>query len=77
VLEDPADEAPDYVYQRTVHPEDAPDKPEMVEIGFEKGRRGGDQRRAMSPGDAPDRTQRTGRNNGIGRSTWWKTASSA
>jgi argininosuccinate synthase len=37
VLEDPADEAPDYVYQRTVHPEDAPDTPEMVEITFEKG----------------------------------------
>src|SRR5210317_2292022 len=37
VLEDPAVEAPDYVYQRTVHPEDAPDTPEYVEIGFEKG----------------------------------------
>jgi argininosuccinate synthase len=37
VLEDPAEEAPDYVYQRTVHPEDAPDTPEMVEITFEKG----------------------------------------
>ncbi|MBL9060273.1 MAG: argininosuccinate synthase, partial [Mangrovicoccus sp.] len=37
VLENPADEAPDYVYQRTVHPEDAPDTPEYVEIGFEKG----------------------------------------
>ena len=28
VLENPADEAPDYVYQRTAHPEDAPDAPE-------------------------------------------------
>ncbi|KNG93907.1 argininosuccinate synthase [Pseudaestuariivita atlantica] len=37
VLEDPAEEAPDYVYQRTVHPENAPDTPEYVEIGFEKG----------------------------------------
>ena len=37
VLEDPAEMAPDYVYQRTVHPEDAPDTPEYVEIGFEKG----------------------------------------
>ena len=36
-LENPADEAPDYVYQRTVHPEDAPDTPDYVEIGFEKG----------------------------------------
>ncbi len=37
VLEDPAKEAPDYVYQRTIHPEDAPDTPEYVEIGFERG----------------------------------------
>ena len=33
VLEDPAVEAPDYVYQRTVHPEAAPDTPEFIEIG--------------------------------------------
>jgi argininosuccinate synthase len=37
VLEDPAEEAPPYVYQRTVDPEQAPDTPEYVEIGFEKG----------------------------------------
>ena len=35
VLEDPAIEAPDYVYQRTVNPEDAPYTPEYVEIGFQ------------------------------------------
>jgi argininosuccinate synthase len=37
VLEDPAVEAPDYVYQRTVNPEDAPDQPEFIEIGFDRG----------------------------------------
>ncbi|MEM8789618.1 MAG: argininosuccinate synthase [Pseudomonadota bacterium] len=37
VLEDPAVPAPDYVYQRTVHPEDAPDTPEEIEIGFASG----------------------------------------
>ncbi|MBR9864344.1 MAG: argininosuccinate synthase [Rhodobacteraceae bacterium] len=37
VLEDPAQEAPDYVYQRTVNPEDAPDTPEFVEITYRKG----------------------------------------
>src|SRR3974390_1963139 len=37
LLEDPAVEAPDYVYQRTVAREDAPDKPEIIEIGFERG----------------------------------------
>ena len=37
VLEDPALEAPDYVYQRTVNPEDAPNKPEFVEITYKNG----------------------------------------
>ena len=37
VLEDPAIEAPEYVYQRTINPENAPDKPEVITIGFEKG----------------------------------------
>lgn len=37
VLENPGDEAPDYVYQRTVNPEEAPDTPEFIEITFEKG----------------------------------------
>ena len=46
VLENPAEEAPDYVYQRTVDPEDAPDAPEYVEIGFERGDAGRDRRRA-------------------------------
>src|SRR6202046_5053048 len=37
VLEDPAVEADSIVYQRTVSPEDAPDKPTTIEVGFEKG----------------------------------------
>ena len=37
VLEDPALEAPDYVYQRTVKPEDAPNVPEFVEITYKNG----------------------------------------
>lgn len=38
ILEDPAEEAPAHVYQRTTDPEQAPDTPEFVEITF----RGGD-----------------------------------
>ncbi len=38
ILEDPAEEAPAHVYQRTTDPERAPDTPEFVEITF----RGGD-----------------------------------
>ena len=37
MLEDPAVEAPDYVYQRTVAPEDAPNVAEFIEIGLETG----------------------------------------
>src|SRR3954469_12218582 len=37
VLEDPAEEAPEMVYQRTIRPEDAPDKATVVAIDFERG----------------------------------------
>ena len=37
VLEDPAEEVPDYVYSRTISPEDAPDKATYITIDFEKG----------------------------------------
>src|SRR3954466_8982531 len=37
VLEDPAVEPPPYVYQRTVAPEDAPDKATVIRIGFKRG----------------------------------------
>src|SRR5690606_14435701 len=35
VLEDPWEEAPEYVYSRSVSPEEAPDTPTYIEIGFE------------------------------------------
>jgi argininosuccinate synthase len=37
VLEDPTSQPPDDAYQITVDPKDAPDTPETVTIGFEKG----------------------------------------
>ena len=37
VLEDPWVEAPDYVYTRSVSPEQAPDKAEEITIEFKKG----------------------------------------
>src|SRR3712207_834116 len=36
VLENPSEEPPAYVWQRTVDPEEAPDRLQMVEIGFER-----------------------------------------
>ena len=38
VLEDPSKPGPPGVYTMTVDPEKAPDKPEIIEIDFEKGR---------------------------------------
>jgi len=37
ILEDPRKQAPEYIFQRTVSPEKAPNKPSYVTIGFKKG----------------------------------------
>ena len=67
VLEDPGVEAPDYVYQRTVHPEDAPDEPEMVEIGFEAGDAVSINGEAMSPATILTKLNELGGKHGCGR----------
>lgn len=67
VLEDPGEEAPDYVYQRTDHPEDAPDQPEMIEITFEKGDAVAINGKPMSPATILTELNEYGRKHGIGR----------
>ncbi len=67
VLEDPAVAAPDYVYQRTVHPEDAPDKPQYVEITFEKGDAVAIDGEALSPAALLARLNEIGGAHGCGR----------
>ena len=67
VLEDPAVEAPDYVYQRTVHPEDAPDAPEFIEIGFEKGDAVSINGESLSPAALLTKLNELGGKHGIGR----------
>ena len=67
VLEDPAEEAPDYVYQRTVAPEDAPATPEYVEIGFERGDAVSVNGAALSPAALLTRLNDLGGAHGIGR----------
>ena len=67
VLEDPAKEAPDYVYQRTVAPEDAPDTPEMVEITFERGDAVAINGEAMSPATILTKLNELGGKHGVGR----------
>ncbi len=67
VLEDPADEAPDYVYQRTVAPEDAPDTPEYIEVSFDKGDAVAINGEAMSPATILTKLNEYGGKHGIGR----------
>ena len=67
VLEDPADEAPEYVYQRTVAPEEAPNEPEIIEIGFEKGDAVSINGEAMSPATILTRLNELGGKHGVGR----------
>ncbi len=67
VLENPAEEAPDYVYQRTVHPEDAPNEPEFVEIGFEKGDAISVNGEPLSPATLLTRLNELGGRHGVGR----------
>ena len=67
VLEDPAEDAPDYVYQRTTNPEDAPDAPEFVEIGFERGDAVSINGEALSPAALLTKLNELGGRHGIGR----------
>ncbi|SCW90574.1 argininosuccinate synthase [Ancylobacter rudongensis] len=67
VLEDPADEAPEYVYQRTISPEAAPDKATYITVGFEKGDAISIDGEKLSPATLLTRLNELGKANGIGR----------
>jgi argininosuccinate synthase len=67
VLEDPAIEADSIVYQRTISPEEAPDKATYVEIGFERGDAVSIDGQPLSPATVLTRLNELGRANGIGR----------
>jgi argininosuccinate synthase len=67
VLEDPAVEADSMVYQRTISPEEAPDKATYIEIGFERGDPVSINGKAMSPATLFMQLNEFGRANGIGR----------
>ncbi len=66
VLEDPAEEAPDYVLQRITRPEDAPDTPEHVEITFERGDAVAIDGKAMSPAAVLTKLNELGGRHGVG-----------
>ncbi|WP_036292899.1 argininosuccinate synthase [Methylosinus sp. PW1] len=67
VLEDPAEEVPDYVYSRTIDPEKAPDVPQYVTVDFEKGDAVAVDGVALSPAALLTKLNELGRAHGIGR----------
>ncbi|MBJ7448275.1 MAG: argininosuccinate synthase [Brevundimonas sp.] len=67
VLEDPAVEAPEFVHQRTIAPEDAPDTPTVFTLGFEKGDAVSIDGEAMSPATILTKLNQLGHDNGVGR----------
>jgi argininosuccinate synthase len=67
VLEDPAVEPPPYVYQRTISPEEAPDKPTVITVGFKKGDAVSVNGNPLSPANLLATLNDFGRDNGIGR----------
>jgi argininosuccinate synthase len=67
MLEDPAEEAFNEVCLRTCHPEDAPDQPEYVTIGFERGDAVSINGEALSPATILTQLNALGAKHGIGR----------
>ena len=67
VLEDPWVEPPEYVYQRTISPKQAPDSETSIEIEFSKGDPIAIDGEKLSPAMLLARLNELGHDNGIGR----------
>ncbi len=67
VLEDPAVEAPEFVHQRTIAPEDAPDTPTIITITYEKGDPVAIDGETLSPAALLTKLNQLGHDNGVGR----------
>jgi argininosuccinate synthase len=67
VLEDPWQEPEEYVYSRSVAPENAPDTPQYVEIDFERGDPVAVDGESLSPAALLTRLNDLGGKHGIGR----------
>ena len=67
VLEDPSVEAPEFVYQRTIAPEDAPDRAEIFTMDFERGDPVAINGERLSPAALLTKLNQLGHDNGVGR----------
>jgi argininosuccinate synthase len=67
ILEDPAIEADEIVYQRTIRPEDAPDTATVISVDFEHGDPTAINGEKLSPAELLTKLNALGKANGIGR----------
>jgi argininosuccinate synthase len=67
VLEDPSKQAPEFIFQRTVSPEKAPNKPSYVIIGFKNGDPISINNKKRSPSKLLSLLNNIGGKNGVGR----------
>jgi argininosuccinate synthase len=67
ILEDPSKQAPEFIFQRTVSPEKAPNKPSYVTIGFKNGDAISINNKKCSPSKLLSLLNNIGGKNGVGR----------
>ncbi len=67
VLEDPNKQAPEYIFQRTISPEKAPNKPSYISIGFKNGDPVSVNSKKLSPSKLLEKLNIIAGKNGIGR----------
>ncbi len=67
VLENPRNSAPEFIFQRTISPEKAPNRPTYVTINFKNGDPFGINGKKMSPAKLLSKLNNFAGNNGIGR----------
>ena len=67
ILEDPSKQAPEFIFQRTVSPEKAPNKPSYVTIGFKNGDAISINGKKCSPSKLLTLLNNIGGKNGVGR----------
>jgi argininosuccinate synthase len=66
-LEDPINAAPDDVWMLTAHPQEAPDKPGFVTVGFEKGTPVSVDGKQLGPVELLEKLNKIGSKHGVGR----------
>ncbi len=67
VLENPKNSAPEFIFQRTISPEKAPNKPTYLSIGFKNGDPTSVNRKKLTPEKILEKLNQLGGKNGVGR----------